>query len=123
MLSFVFLSSLALLAGPSLAQNTTGTTPLCAQASILAQGIALNIVDQQNELAMANLMATMLKSNPVNMQQYSTARENLLLFITNGIAIRQMNQQVIPRGNGAVNGLAVVRLSPVAELVTFEMTC
>jgi hypothetical protein len=106
-----FVLSMILLAArvsSTLAQNASSNTPLCAQASILAQGISINIVDQQNELNTVNNLANILKTNPVNMQQFAAEKENLLAFINNGIAIRQMNQQITPRGNAATMGLAIV---------------
>lgn len=88
----------------------------CAQASILAQGIALNIADQQQELATANQMAAILQSQNPDPAQWLAARTTLLQFINNGIAIREMNQLITPAGSPAQSGIAVVAGAQLQEL-------
>lgn len=88
----------------------------CAQASILAQGIALNIADQQQELATANAMATLLQAQPVDAQAWAQARTNLLQFVNNGIAIRESNQLITPAQNRATAGVATVANAQLQEL-------
>lgn len=90
--------------------------PNCAQAMILAQGIALNIMDQQQELATANQLMTILSANPVDTAAYGAARTNLLKFVNNGIAIREMNQLITPPQNQATQGVAVVANAQLTEL-------
>lgn len=109
-----FISSALLAAGLATAQ--TPADPACAQASILAQGIMLNIADQQQELATANQMATLLAANPVDAQAWGQARTALLQFVNNGIAIRQANQLITPAGNKATSGVAVVANAQLEEL-------
>lgn len=90
--------------------------PTCAQAMILSQGIALNIADQQQELATANQLMTILSANPVDTAAYGAARTNLLKFVNNGIAIRQMNQLITPPQNKATAGVAIVANAQLTEL-------
>lgn len=90
--------------------------PTCSQAMILAQGIALNIQDQQQELATANQLMTILTANPVDTAAYGAARTNLLRFVNNGIAIREMNQLITPPNNKATAGVAVVANAQLTEL-------
>lgn len=90
--------------------------PTCSQAMILAQGIALNIADQQQELATANQLMTILSANPVDTTAYGAARINLLRFVNNGIAIRQMNQLIAPQNSKATIGVAVVANAQLTEL-------
>ncbi len=80
----------------------------CSQATILAQGIALNIQDQRQEQAALAQVNKTLQAKPVNMTQFQTDKMNLLKFVNNGIAIRQMNQLITPAGNKATAGLAIV---------------
>lgn len=102
-------------AAPSAAAATAD--PACAQAMILAQGIALNIQDQQQELATANQLMTILSTQPVNTQAYTTSRTALLQFVNNGIAIRQSNQLITPAGNKAQAGVATVANAQLTELM------
>ncbi|KAG6366732.1 hypothetical protein INS49_000912 [Diaporthe citri] len=62
-------------AGGGAAPNAAGGTmnALCAQGTILAQGIALNIADQQQELTTANSLATILAANPLITPQENQA--------------------------------------------------
>lgn len=96
-------------------QPAAAADPRCAQAAILAQGIMLNIMDQQQELATANQMAQMLQGT-VNPQQWTTTRDTLLRFVNNGISIREMNQLITPAGNGATAGVAKVANAQLEEL-------
>ncbi|KAK2053313.1 hypothetical protein LY76DRAFT_668161 [Colletotrichum caudatum] len=91
-------------------------TPACAEAKILAGGIALNIQVQQQEVNGLNAVMQALQANPVNMQQFQTAKSNLLSFVSDGIQIRQSNQLIAPTGNAAAAGLAVVANAQLAEL-------
>lgn len=102
-------------AAPSAAAATAD--PACAQAMILAQGIALNIQDQQQELATANQLMSILSTQPVNTQAYTTSRTALLQFVNNGIAIRQSNQLITPAGNKAQAGVATVANAQLTELM------
>ncbi|KAJ4422889.1 hypothetical protein N0V82_002415 [Gnomoniopsis sp. IMI 355080] len=88
----------------------------CAQASILAQGIALNIADQEQELSTANAMAAMLQANPVDSAAWAQSRTNLLQFINNGIAIRESNQLITPAQSKATAGVATVANAQLQEL-------
>lgn len=88
----------------------------CSQAMILAQGIALNIADQQQELATANAMSALLQAQPVNTAAWTQSRTNLLQFINNGIAIREMNQLITPAQSRATAGVAVVANAQLQEL-------
>lgn len=92
------------------------TDVTCAQAAILAQGIVVNIADQQQELATATQMAQLLAQTPVNSAAWATARQSLLQFINNGIAIREMNQLIMPMGNRATAGVATVANAQLQEL-------
>lgn len=105
-------------AGGGAAPGAAGGTmnALCAQGTILAQGIALNIADQQQELTTANTMATILAANPVDTAAYGAARTDLLKFINNGIAIREMNQLITPQENQATAGIATVANAQLTEL-------
>lgn len=105
-------------AGGGAAPNAAGGTmnALCAQGTILAQGIALNIADQQQELTTANSLATILAANPVDTAAYGAARTDLLKFINNGIAIREMNQLITPTENQATPGIATVANAQLTEL-------
>ncbi|KAJ0282724.1 hypothetical protein Brms1b_006287 [Colletotrichum noveboracense] len=92
-------------------------TPACAEAKILAGGIALNIQIQQQEQAGLAAVMQSLQANPVNMQQFQVAKSNLLSFVSDGIQVRQANQLIAPSGNGAAQGLAVLsELQKVAGL-------
>lgn len=109
------------LGGASAQMMMTGSAmpvsdPTCAQAMILAQGIALNIQDQQQELATANQLAMLLAAPQVDTQAYMAARTNLLRFVNNGIAIRQMNQLITPAENKATEGVAIVANAQLTEL-------
>jgi hypothetical protein len=83
----------------------------CLAATILAQGIALNIADQKNEQAALSTVKTLLTATPVDSVAFASAKANLLNFVNNGIAIRQMNQLITPPGNGAILGIAIVSIS------------
>ncbi|EFQ26899.1 hypothetical protein CGRA01v4_07890 [Colletotrichum graminicola] len=91
-------------------------TPACAEAKILAGGIALNILVQQQEVNSLNAVIQALQGNPVNQQQFQTAKSNLLSFVSDGIQIRQSNQLIAPTGNAATAGLAVVANAQLGEL-------
>lgn len=101
---------------PAAPQPAAQTDPRCAQAAILAQGIMLNIADQQQELSTANQMAQMLQGGQVNQQQWAASRDDLLRFVNNGIAIREMNQLITPAGNTATAGVAKVANAQLEEL-------
>ncbi|OLN83406.1 hypothetical protein CCHL11_03134 [Colletotrichum chlorophyti] len=91
-----------------------GDTPACAEAKILAGGIALNIQIQQQEAAGLQAVQQALQAN--NPQQFQVAKSNLLSFVSDGIQIRQANQLIAPSGNGATQGLAVVANAQLQEL-------
>ncbi|KAF6827703.1 hypothetical protein CMUS01_08891 [Colletotrichum musicola] len=93
-----------------------GDTPACAEAKILAGGIALNIQIQQQEQNGLAAVSQALQTNPVNMQQFQVAKSNLLSFVSDGIQVRQANQLIAPSGNGAAQGLAVVANAQLTEL-------
>ncbi|WQF76576.1 hypothetical protein CDEST_01590 [Colletotrichum destructivum] len=93
-----------------------GDTPACAEAKILAAGIALNIQIQQQEVNGLNAVMQALQANPPNPQQFQTAKSNLLSFVSDGIQVRQANQLIAPSGNGATQGLAVVANAQLSEL-------
>ncbi|KAL0932195.1 uncharacterized protein CTRU02_213148 [Colletotrichum truncatum] len=93
-----------------------GDTPACAEAKILAGGIALNIQVQQQEQAGLAAVSQALQANPVNMQQFQVAKSNLLSFVSDGIQVRQANQLIAPSGNAATQGLAVVANAQLTEL-------
>jgi len=88
----------------------------CLAATILAQGIALNIADQKNEQAALSTVKTLLTATPVDSVAFASAKANLLNFVNNGIAIRQMNQLITPPGNGAILGIAIVAKAQLTEL-------
>jgi len=91
-------------------------TANCAAATILAIGIAMNIVDQRNEQNALAQVKTVLSASPVDMTAFAAAKSNLLTFVNNGITIRQMNQAISPVGNGATAGLQTVSQAQLAEL-------
>ncbi|WYZ40886.1 hypothetical protein EsH8_IV_001227 [Colletotrichum jinshuiense] len=93
-----------------------GDTPACAEAKILAGGIALNIRVQQQEVSGLAAVSQALQANPPNPQQFQTAKSNLLSFVSDGIQVRQANQLIAPNGNGATQGLAVVANAQLTEL-------
>ncbi|KAF4783087.1 hypothetical protein CPAR01_03404 [Colletotrichum paranaense] len=93
-----------------------GDTPACAEAKILAGGIALNIEVQQQEVNGVNAVMQALQANPPNPQQFQTAKSNLLSFVSDGIQVRQANQLIAPSGNMATQGLAVVANAQLSEL-------
>lgn len=103
-------------AAPMSAAAAVTADPTCAQAMILAQGIALNIADQQQELATANQLSAVLQAQPVDAQAFATSRQALLQFVNNGIAIRQANQLITPAGNRATPGVATVAGAQLMEL-------
>lgn len=86
----------------------TNTTMNCAAATILAIGIAQNIVDQRNEQAALAQVKTVLQKQPVDMTAFQAAKSNLLVFVNDGITIRQSNQAIAPVGNPATAGLQTV---------------
>lgn len=88
--------------------NATMSQKDCAAATILAIGIAMNIVDQKNEQAALAQVKTSLSTTPVDMAAFGTAKTNLLTFVNNGITIRQMNQAIMPVNSPATAGLATV---------------
>lgn len=92
------------------------TAQNCAAASILAQGIALNIADQRNEQLAVTELRTVLGATTVNMEDFNAAKTNLLTFVNNGISIRKTNQLIAPPGNAATAGLATVANAQMAEL-------
>lgn len=94
----------------TLAQTTLAQGPSteCAKAVILSQGIALNIEDQRQEQAALAQVNQTLQTSPVNMMEFQAAKSNLLSFVNNGIAIREMNQLITPAGNKATAGIAIV---------------
>lgn len=94
----------------------TATDITCAQSAILAQGIALNIADQQQELATANTMAALLQANPLDTAAWAQSRTALLQFVNNGIAIRQANQLITPAQNPSEAGVATVANAQLTEL-------
>jgi hypothetical protein len=73
--------------------STTPTPTNCAAASILASGIALDILDQRNEQsalsAYSSLLATATSTIPP--AAFTAAKANLLTFVINGITILQTN--------------------------------
>lgn len=96
-------------AGNGTAMAATNVTQGCAAATILAIGIAMNIVDQRNEqTALAQVKSTLQKT-PVDPTAFQAAKTNLLTFVNNGITIRQMNQAIMPVGSPATPGLQTVR--------------
>lgn len=110
-------------AAPVSAAAAATADPTCAQAMILAQGIALNIADQQQELATANQLGAILQAQPVDAQAFATSRQALLQFVNNGIAIRQSNQLITPAGNRATPGVATVANAQLTELqITGSLT-
>ncbi|TDZ23933.1 hypothetical protein C8034_v003985 [Colletotrichum sidae] len=123
MKSYAVILSLAALAacqqgnGPSPAPAPSpNDSPACAEAKILAGGIALNIVIQQQEQTGLAAVSQALQANPVNMQQFQVAKSNLLSFVSDGIQVRQANQLIAPSGNAAAGGLAVVANAQLTEL-------
>lgn len=98
------------------AAQPTAADANCAQAMILAQGIAVNIADQQQELATANAMATQLMAKTVDPNAWASSRTSLLQFVNNGIAIREANQLITPQQNKAAAGTAIVANAQLGEL-------
>jgi len=98
------------------AAATTNNTMNCAAATILSIGIAMNIVDQRNEQLALAQVKSVLSQNPVDMTAFAAAKTNLLIFVNNGITIRQMNQAISPVGNPATAGLQTVSMAQLAEL-------
>lgn len=92
----------------------------CAVASILAQGIALNIADQRQEQAALARVKAVLDAPPVDCNTFATAKANLLQFVVNGIAIRQTNQLITPPGNAATAGLAIVRFPTLLKSLSWD---
>jgi hypothetical protein len=98
--------------------SSTPAPSNCAAASILASGIALNILDQRNEQSALSTYSTLLASatSTIRPAAFSSAKADLLTFVVNGIAIRQTNQLIAPPGNGATAGLAIVANAQLTEL-------
>lgn len=113
-------------AAPAAGANTNAAAtanPGCAQSMILAQAIAVNIADQQQELATANQLSNILQTQPVDAQAFATQRQALVQFVNNGIAIRQANQLITPAGNQATPGVATVANAQLMELsITGSLT-
>ncbi|KAF3767325.1 hypothetical protein M406DRAFT_328409 [Cryphonectria parasitica EP155] len=97
--------------------NTTAQETTCAQASILAQGIALNIANQQAQVSIANKMTLILTATPpVDQAAWGQARTAMLQVLNNGVSIRKTNQAIMPAGNAATPGLGVIANAQMAEL-------
>jgi hypothetical protein len=83
---------------PNQTQPGTGSGQIkpCTSEIDLAAGILTNIGVQQNELSTVNAMGNILAQNPVNANLYAQAQQDLLLFVTQGISIREQNQALAP---------------------------
>ncbi|ORY64819.1 uncharacterized protein BCR38DRAFT_342033 [Pseudomassariella vexata] len=124
-LSFYSLLALSAVVTIVLAQGQTppAGSPACEAALILANGININIMDQKQEQQALAAVDTALKQTPVDMNQFNAAKATLLTFVNNGIAIREMNQQITPLGNAATGGLAKVANAQLEELgLTMSLT-
>ncbi|KAF2424509.1 hypothetical protein EJ08DRAFT_552987, partial [Tothia fuscella] len=82
----------------------------------LASGIQQNILDQQGEQASLQAIASQGQQGQVNMAQFMTMKAQLLSYVTAGIAVRQNNQALLPTGNPATAGLAMVASAQQMEL-------
>jgi len=109
-------TSITVAAAPNEARSAMNASSACAQATILAKGIALNILDQEQEQAALTRVNAVLAAAPVDAVAFKAAKSQLLTFVQNGIAIRTMNQLIAPPGNGAIAGLAIVANAQLTEL-------
>lgn len=94
--------------GRAVPAPTPADTPECAMAKILAQGIELNIMIQMQEQVRTDDVFFALTSPGSNQRQFEIAKANLIDTINSGIAVREANQVIVPRGNPASQGIAMV---------------
>jgi hypothetical protein len=97
-------------------QSQASGTPCIPAIMALASGIQANIADQNNELSIVTALGYILAQTPVNTTLYSATQASLLGFVTEGIAIRENNQKIAPKGNSAIAGLAIVAMAQMIEL-------
>jgi hypothetical protein len=85
----------------------------------LASGIQQNTLDQQGEQSSVQAIALMMQNTngrPVDMNLFMTMKAQLLSYVTAGIMVRQNNQALVPTGNAATAGLAMVASAQQMEL-------
>jgi hypothetical protein len=103
-------------ASVSEASNSTTANACTPAVAALAQGIKDNIAVQNNEVAGASTLGAMLSEDPVDPTLFAAGQASLLVFVKQGIAIRQNNQQIAPAGNAANPGIAMVAMAQMTEL-------
>ncbi|KAG7104409.1 hypothetical protein HYQ44_015721 [Verticillium longisporum] len=86
----------------------------CKRAVLLAEGIKLNIDDQNNEVLSLTAVSNALNANDA--AAFQAAKTDLLGFVNSGIEMRKMNQAIAPAGNKAIAGLAIVADAQTEEL-------
>ncbi|KAG7141886.1 hypothetical protein HYQ45_001623 [Verticillium longisporum] len=86
----------------------------CQRAVLLAEGIKLNIDDQNNEVLSLTAVSNALNANDA--AAFQAAKTDLLGFVNSGIEMRKMNQAIAPAGNKAISGLAIVANAQTEEL-------
>nr|POE80048.1 hypothetical protein CFP56_08114 [Quercus suber] len=116
---YTSLYSLALLVSSTLAASVAADwqhakPPCSANVIALATGIHLNIQGQYGEY---NATATIadLEAQGANSTAFLIAKGKLLADIQEGMNLRQFNQQIAPRGNAALPGLAKYQTAQRAE--------
>ncbi|KAH6689693.1 hypothetical protein F5X68DRAFT_230307 [Plectosphaerella plurivora] len=95
---------------------TPADTPECAMAKILAQSIEVNILIQMQEQIRTDDVFVALTQGGGNLRQFEIAKANLIDTVQSGIAVRETNQLIIPPGNPASEGIALVAAAQVGEL-------
>ncbi|KAM0329263.1 hypothetical protein ACHAQA_004567 [Verticillium albo-atrum] len=110
----VLLAVLSVVSPLASCQAPGSTGPDCQRAILLAEGIQLNINDQNNEVSSLAAVSDALNTN--DQVGFQTAKTNLLGFVNSGIEMRQMNQAIAPPGNKATAGLAIVANAQLEEL-------
>lgn len=100
---------------------TPADTPECAMAKILAQSIEVNILIQMQEKIRTDDVFVALTQRGGNLRQFEIAKANLIDTVQSGIAVRETNQLIIPPGNPASEGIALVSAPCYPASVTIQM--
>jgi len=105
------------------AQTQAGKRPCTPSEIALATGIHLNIQAQYTEYNSTLSVIAVETTKPGDLLAFSLAKGALQAAIQNGMNLRQFNQQIAPKDNPAVPGLAKYEAAQETEKAQVDGLC
>ncbi|KAF2673947.1 hypothetical protein BT63DRAFT_452003 [Microthyrium microscopicum] len=106
------------------AANSTVTTAAAAVTKAISDGIDLNVMAAQGELAATqDLMNAVQQGKTADPAVYAAGKKNLMAFVNAGIAIRQNNMALAKNNPQLLRGLSNIEASQAKEVgLTSKLT-